>query len=96
VELDAARKETDESNTADNTFQKSEKDAAALRAKADEIIDQVTAELGTFLRKLTPAQKRRKMRLYGVSFEYLKGEPEDLPENETPVTPQPEPAVTAK
>jgi hypothetical protein len=35
------------------------------------------------------------MRLYGVSFEYLKGEPEDLPENETPV-PQPEPAVTAK
>jgi hypothetical protein len=83
VELDAARKETDESNTADNTLQESEKEAAALRAKADEIIDQVTAELGTFLRKLTPAQKRRKMRLYGVTCE-----PEDPPVS------QPEPVVS--
>lgn len=93
VELDAARKETDESNSADSTYQESEKDAAALRTKADELIDQVTAELDTFLRKLKPAQRRRKMRLYGVKYVYLKGEPEDLPEEDNAAQPQPEPAA---
>jgi hypothetical protein len=63
VEFDAARKETDESNNADSTYQESEKDAAALRTKADELIDQIAAELDTCLRKLKPAQRRRKMHL---------------------------------
>ena len=46
-----------------------------VREHADDLIDDIAAELRFNLRKKDPASRRRIMRTYGVKFRYLKGEP---------------------
>ncbi len=46
-----------------------------LREQADDLIDDIAAELRFNLRKKDPASRRRIMRTYGVKYRYLKGEP---------------------
>jgi hypothetical protein len=48
-----------------------------LRAKADELISDVIDDLRYFLRKKDEPSQRRIIRSYGVTFKYLKGEPEE-------------------
>ncbi len=51
------------------------KAVAALRARADELIAQVTAELRCSLHQDPPSRQREVMRLYGARFIPLPGEP---------------------
>ena len=51
---------------------------AALRARADELIAEVMAELRFNLRKKDASTQRRIMRTYGATYSYLLGEPVDM------------------
>jgi hypothetical protein len=77
--LIAARKESDDVAQSDREYDDSHKLIAPIRAKAEELIDDTIAELDYNLRKLDPANRRRIMRTYGVTYQYAKGEPEDIP-----------------
>lgn len=77
--LAAARKEADDVAQSDRDYDDSHKLIAPVRAKADVLIDDIIAELEYNLRKLDPANRRRIMRTYGVTYQYAKGEPEDIP-----------------
>jgi hypothetical protein len=77
--LAAARKEADDVAQSDREYDDSHKLIAPVRAQAVVLIDDVIAELEYNLRKLDPANRRRIMRTYGVTYQYAKGEPEDLP-----------------
>jgi hypothetical protein len=81
--LNAARKESEDVAQSDREYDDSHKLIAPVRAKADVLIDDIIAELEYNLRKLDPANRRRIMRTYGVTYQYAKGEPEDIP-SETP------------
>ena len=56
-------------------YDKAQEAADELREQADDLIDDVAAELRFNLRKKDPASRRRIMRTYGVKYRYLKGEP---------------------
>jgi len=75
--LAAAQKEANDVAQADRQLDKAYKDMAVVREQADEIIDDIIAELEYNLRKLEPSNRRRVMRTYGVSFKYAPGEPVD-------------------
>ncbi|HEX2936254.1 MAG TPA: hypothetical protein VHO72_12950 [Bacteroidales bacterium] len=77
--LDAARKESEDVAQSDRDYDDSHKLIAPLRTKADELINDIIAELQYNLRKLDPSNARRIMRSYGITFQYAKGEPEDIP-----------------
>ena len=53
-----------------------------MRKKADELIDDIMAELRFSLRKLETPSQRRIMRSYGARYKYLKGEKVDPDDNE--------------
>lgn len=84
--LAAARKEADDVAQSDREYDDSHKLIAPVRAKADVLIDDIIAELEYNLRKLDPANRRRIMRTYGVTYQYAKGEPEDIPAVATAAT----------
>ncbi len=81
--LDKARSEKNDISDADREYDKAQEDVEQLRAKADELISDVIDDLRYLLRKKDNPSQRRIMRSYGVTFKYLKGEPEDeMPEEE--------------
>ncbi len=72
--IDNARTEADDVAGADRAYDKAQEAAAELREQADDLIDDIAAELRFNLRKKDPASRRRIMRTYGVKYRYLKGE----------------------
>ncbi|MFW6103937.1 MAG: hypothetical protein ACOC59_02605 [Bacteroidota bacterium] len=81
--LEKARAERADISVADRKYDRAQEGVEELRAKADELISDVMADLRYFLRKMDKASQRRIMRSYGVVFKYLKGEPEEeMPEEE--------------
>ncbi len=81
AELDAvlkiARTESNDVAMADREYDKAQEKVEKLRPQAEDIIDDVMAELRFNLRKLDDPSRRRIMRTYGAEFKYLKGEPGD-------------------
>lgn len=77
-----ALKERDELAEADRDYDQAQEGIKEMRARADELISDVMNELRFFLRKMDDSSQRRIMRTYGVTFKYLRGEPEE----ETPET----------
>jgi hypothetical protein len=81
--LEKARKEKSDISQADREYDEAQEGLEDLRAKADELISDVIDDLRYFLRKKDGPSQRRIMRTYGVTFKYLRGEPEDeMPEEE--------------
>ena len=80
--LDTARSEFDDVAMADREYDKAQEEIERLRPQADDLIQDVFAELRFNLRKKDDASQRRIMRTYGAEFRYLKGEPEDKVELE--------------
>ena len=81
--LEKARKEKSDISQADREYDEAQEGLEDLRAKADELISDVIDDLRYFLRKKDVPSQRRIMRTYGVTFKYLRGEPEDeMPEEE--------------
>lgn len=62
---------------ADRAYDEAQEAVAALRPQADELIEEVMAELRFNLRKKEPPSQRRIMRTCGARFRYLEGEPVD-------------------
>ncbi|MCA9979514.1 MAG: hypothetical protein KDD89_01725 [Anaerolineales bacterium] len=75
--LTTAQQEVTEANAADRTYDQSQEQLAEVRAQADQLIDDVMAELRFTLRRKDAASQRRVMRTYGAVFTYLDGEPRD-------------------
>ena len=75
--LEAARREADDVARADRAYDQAQEAVARLRIRADELIQEVMAELRFALRRRDPASRRRIMRTYGARFYYLRGEPRD-------------------
>lgn len=83
AELDAlvqsAQTEKEDVAIADREYGQAQEALAALRVQADELIDEVMAQLRYVLRRLEAPSQRRIMRTYGAEFAYLEGEPPDEP-----------------
>ena len=75
AQIDNARTEADDVAGADRAYDQAQEAASGLREQADDLIDDIAAELRFNLRKKDPASLRRIMRTYGVKYRYLKGEP---------------------
>jgi hypothetical protein len=78
--IQAARTEQAEVAAADREYDAAQAKVESMRARADELVDDVMAELRFRLRKLEAASQRRVMRTYGARYTYLKGEPADADE----------------
>ena len=76
---DATEKEMADVAPADRQFDEAAKALTPHRALANELINDIIAELEFNLRKLEPSHRRRIMRTYGITFRYNPGEPEDEP-----------------
>jgi ElaB/YqjD/DUF883 family membrane-anchored ribosome-binding protein len=85
--LAAARLEAEEANTADRVYDAAQEQLAALRTQADQLIDDILAELRYTLRRKDAPSQRRIMRSYGAVYTYLQGEPQD-PDDQPDVEPQ--------
>jgi hypothetical protein len=85
--LGNARRQAADVPTADRAYVDAQQAIAAQRPAADELIEDVMADLHSSLRRYDPPTQRRLMRTYGATFVPLPGEPAD-PE------PTPEPVVT--
>lgn len=75
-----ARKELSDVAGADRKYDQAQDIVSGLRSGADELVDEVVAELKFNLRKMDDPSRRRIMRTYGVQYRYLKGEPQDTDE----------------
>ena len=75
AQIDNARTEAADVAGADRAYDEAQEAAENLREHADDLIDDIAAELRFNLRKKDPASRRRIMRTYGVKYRYLKGEP---------------------
>lgn len=75
--LAEARKELADVAPADRALDEAETAVAEARPKADELIDDIMADLRYHLRKLDPPSQRRIMRGYGARFISLPGEEPD-------------------
>jgi hypothetical protein len=84
--LDEARLQAADVPKADRTYDLAQAEIAALRPKADELIDDGISALRYVLRRLDGPGQRRIQRSYGYTFAYLPGEPVD-PEPATPPAP---------
>ena len=73
--INNARTEAADVAGADRAYDEAQEAAENLREHADDLIDDIAAELRFNLRKKDPASRRRIMRTYGVKYRYLKGEP---------------------
>jgi hypothetical protein len=82
--LVSAEKEFHEVAGADRSYDDAQQEVADMRAQANELIQDIIAELRMTLRKLDRPSKRRIMRSYGARFQYLKGETVD-PDDEEPI-----------
>lgn len=80
--LDKAGQELGDVAGVDREYDAAQEALAELRPGADEIINEILAELRFNLRKKDAASQRRIMRTYGATYKYLKGEP--LEEDEIP------------
>ena len=80
--LRKAEKEYEEVASADRSYDEAQAGIADMRKKADELIDDIMAELRFSLRKLETPSQRRIMRSYGARYKYLKGEKVDPDDNE--------------
>ncbi|MCA9934065.1 MAG: hypothetical protein H6662_16275 [Ardenticatenaceae bacterium] len=76
--LDAARREAADVVPADEAYDRAQAAIEAMRAQANELIDDVLDELRFHLRKEEAASQRRIMRTYGAKFGYRPGEPRDM------------------
>ncbi len=76
--LDKARREASEVAPADEAHNRAQAAIDAMRAQADELIEDVLEDLSFHLRKEEPASQRRIMRGYGVKFGYFPGELRDM------------------
>ncbi len=81
--LDAALSEAADVAAADRAYDQAQAAVAALRPQADELLEEVMADLRYRLRKEDAPSQRRVMRTYGARFRYLPGEP--LDPDDTPV-----------
>ena len=82
--MDKAESELNDVSEADRLYDAACAEIADDRAKADDLIDQVLAELSLTLRTLDPASQRRIKRTYGARYRYLPGEPEEEEEIQAP------------
>ncbi len=73
----AARTEQADVAAADRGYDSAQAAVESMRARADELVDDVMAELRFRLHKLDGPSQRRVMRTYGARYAYLKGEPAD-------------------
>lgn len=73
--LNEAIEESSDVATADREYDKEQKVVRELRAVAEELINEIMAELRYFLRKNDESNQRRIMKTYGAMFEYAQGEP---------------------
>jgi hypothetical protein len=80
--LEIAQKEYDDVAAADRGYDDAQSGIAEMRAKADELIGDIMAELRLTLRKLDQPSQRRIQRSYGAKFKYLKGESVDPDDND--------------
>ncbi len=78
IALDKARREAADVVPADEAHSRAQVAIDAMRAQADELIEDVLEELAFHLRKEEPASQRRVMRSYGARFGYHPGEPRDM------------------
>ncbi|MFO7683403.1 MAG: hypothetical protein R6X34_25495 [Chloroflexota bacterium] len=85
--LATARLEAEEVHTADRTYDVAQAQLAGLRAKADQMIADIVAELRYTLRREDAPSQRRIMRSYGATYTYLQGEPQD-PDDQPVVEPK--------
>jgi len=88
-----AEKEYSDVAASDRGYDNAQQGIADLRAKADELIEDIMAELRLALRKKDVPSQRRIMRTYGAQYQYLTGEPID-PDDTAPITDAPAPAAT--
>jgi hypothetical protein len=75
--LATTQKEFNDVSPADRLFNEAQEALVPIRAQADEMIDDVIAELEFTLHKKDPSVRRRIMRTYGVTYTYAKGESEE-------------------
>lgn len=73
--VDEAQTEAQDVTVADREFDQAQEALGKLRPQADELINEIMAELRFRLRKRDAASQRRIMRTYGATYRYLKGEP---------------------
>ena len=82
--MDKAESELNDVSEADRLYDAACAEIADDRGKADDLIDQVLAELSLTLRTLDPASQRRIKRTYGARYRYLTGEPVEEGEIQSP------------
>ena len=71
---DSARAETDDSPSADSTYDEAQETVATLRPEADRLIKEVRNYVLFSARNLDTPSQRRVLRNYGAQFEYTSGE----------------------
>jgi hypothetical protein len=72
-----AEKERGDVSEADREYDEAQEALEDSRIKAEELINDVMAELRFYLRKMDDSSQRRIMRSYGATFRFMKDEPED-------------------
>ena len=90
--LATARTQAADVPAAERAYTDAQTAIAARRPAADELIEDVMADLRSSLRRYDPPTQRRIMRTYGATFETLPGEPEETAVPTTPTQPPASPA----
>ena len=83
AELAAARTQADDVPAADRAYDEAQAAVAARRPEADQIADDVMADLRSEFRRLDAPSLRRVQRAHGATFATLLGEPEDGGDSKT-------------
>jgi len=77
---DIAKKENDDVVAADRAYGQVQTELSSLRVAADDLINDIMADLRHSLRKLDGPSQHRIMMTYGARYKFLPGEPpEDVP-----------------
>lgn len=82
VALARAVAETNDVVAADRAYDVAQAELAALRPRADELIQEVRDVVLFATRRMDAPSQRRILRTYGAQFRYLPGEPVDVDETE--------------
>lgn len=76
---DIAKKENDDVVAADRAYGQVQTELSSMRIAADDLINDIMADLRHSLRKLDGPSQRRIMMTYGAKYKFLPGEPPEDP-----------------
>jgi len=79
AKYDVAKKENDDVVAVDRAYSQVQAELSSLRIAADDLINDIMADLRHSLRKIEGPAQRRIMMTYGARYKFLPGEPPEDP-----------------